>query len=90
MHHLAAVDKRWATPLAKLIGIAKPSPAGASTHQGVQADHLTGFINQWPQNSRVDGRIGLDQLEPLIGEAKAADVAVQAADNAEVTVLSSP
>ena len=58
---------------------ARPRPGA---HQGVDPHHLAGPIDQGASRvAGIDRRIGLDQLQALIGKAQAVDVAVQAADN---------
>ena len=73
-HALGQVDRNRKTQ-------ASPRPG---THQGVDANHLAASVDQGPTGiARVDRRIGLDQIKPLIGKAQAVDIAVQAADDSK-------
>ena len=63
-------------------GKAQPS-ARTGAHQGVDADHLPLRIEQGPPGvPRIDRRIGLNQIEPFVGDAELAGIAVEVADDA--------
>ena len=85
MHHLPLLHQLIGNAAGQVDrnGEAK-TRTGAGAHQGVDADDLTIGIDQWSTGvTGVDGSVGLDQLQSLVREAQAVDVAVQAADDAE-------
>ena len=85
VEHLAAVAELLGHALGQVDRNRKTQASARSgTHQGVDTNHLAASVDQGTAGiTRVDRRIGLDQIKPLVGKAQAVDIAVQAADDAK-------
>ena len=85
MHHLTCVLQLICNTTGQVDGDGEAQTCPRTgTNECVDADHLTVTIHQRPAGiTGIDRGIGLNQIQTFVGKAKAVDVAVKAADDAE-------